>query len=319
MKTNKQHINWNLAGKIISGEASISEQDEFSNWLKKDNHNVLWSQIQNEIEQAEFALTKEKIDIDKAWQNVQIKTTRKKQNLNKYYIYSALAASILIIIGIFLLNPFINSNNNLASVETHTKIEQVQLTDGTFVDINRNSVFNYPALFNTKERTVNLKGEAFFNVAKDKEHPFIIKTNNIKIKVLGTSFNVKDYPYIAISEVTVETGIVEVSVLNDTAYKVMLHVGEKAIYDSKSNELVKIENNNRNFIAWKTQEITFKKDKLIHAIELLEDVYNVDIKNNTPIDSSAEITATFEKNTIDFILNTMNKSHNLSLNYTNRE
>ncbi len=319
MKTNKEHINWNLAGKIISGEASISEQDEFTNWLKKDNHNVLWSQIQNEIEQAEFALTKEKIDIDKAWQNVQIKTTRKKRSLNKYYVYSALAASILIIIGIFLLNPFINNYNSLASVETHTSIEQVKLTDGTFVDINRNSVFNYPTLFKTKERTVNLKGEAFFNVAKDKEHPFVIKTNNVKIKVLGTSFNVKDYPEIDISEVTVKTGIVEVSALNDTAYKVLLHVGEKAIYDSKSNKLIKIENNNRNFIAWKTQEITFKKDKLIDAIELLEDVYNVNIKNNTPIDSAAEITATFEKNTIDFILNTINKSHNLSLNCTNRE
>ncbi|MCW3787703.1 FecR family protein [Plebeiibacterium sediminum] len=319
MKKYNEHINWNLAGKIISGEASISEQDEFSNWLRKDNHNVMWSQIQNEIEQAEFVLTKEKIDINKAWQKVQIKTTRKKQSLNKYYVYSALAASILIIIGIFLFNPFIKNYNNFASIETHSAIEQLQLADGTFVDINRNSEFKYPELFKSKERTVNLKGEAFFNVAKDQEHPFIIKTKNIKIKVLGTSFNVKDYPEIAISEVTVKTGIVEVSALNDTARKVLLHVGEKATYNSQRNELIKSNNNNRNFMAWKTQEITFKKDKLINAIELLEDVYNIDIENKTPIDSATEITATFEKNTIDFILNTINKSHNLDLDYTIRE
>ncbi len=318
MKNKKEHIDWMLAGKIVSGEASVSEQENFNIWLKEDNNHIVWQQIQNELEQADFVLTKEKIDVNQAWQKVQVKTTLKKRSLNNYFSYSAMAASVLLILGIFLFYPLIKRNNYTA-VETYQTIDQIELTDGSYIDINRNSVLKYPKTFNKNERTVNLNGEAFFNVAKDKEHPFIIRTNNIKIKVLGTSFNVKDYPNISISEVIVKTGLVEVSTLSDTTNKVLLKIGEKATYNSTSKQLIKTQNNNRNFISWKTQEITFRKDKLINAITLLEEVYNVEIDHTESIDPTAEITATFEKNTIEFILNTINKSHNLNLDYTTKE
>ncbi len=319
MKNNKDNIDWNLAGKIVSGEATENEHQKFNIWLEKDNNVDVWNQIQFGLDQTDFVLTKEKIDIDKAWNNVQSKTGLKKRNYKIYYTYAAIAASILIIIGIFLSYPIFNNNNNFTSLKTEESIKQIQLADGSVVNINRNSVLNYPAVFETHERSVSLNGEAFFEIAKDHLHPFVIKTNSVKIKVVGTSFNVKESTDYNLCEVIVKTGVVEVSSLNDSENKVLLNVGEKAIFNSQSQKLIKEENSNRNYLAWKTKEITFKNDYLNSAINLLEEVYNVKINNTETINPETKITATFEKNTIDFIINTINKTHNLTLNYTTKE
>ncbi len=319
MKNNKENIDWNLAGKIVSGEASDHEHEKFNSWLNQDNNNDIWNQVQIGLDQTDYILTKEKVNIDNAWTKVKLQTISKKRRIKLDYTYSAIAASLLIIIGIFFIFPLFNNSSNLISYQTNDSIQQLILKDGSTVDINRNSTISYPETFSSSERNIRLKGEAFFDVTKDKSHPFIITTNAIKIKVLGTSFNVKENINSLFSEVTVKSGVVEVSCLENPENKVLLNIGEKATYNSNTNQLIKEINSNKNYLSWKTKEITFKNDNLNNAIELLESIYNIDINNDETIGPETLITATFEQNSIDFILNTINKTYNLNLNYTTKE
>ncbi len=319
MKNNKENIDWNLAGKIVSGEASDHEHEKFNSWLNQENNNKIWNQIQTGLDQTDYILTKEKVNIDNAWLNVKSQTISKKPRIKLNYTYVAIAASVLIIIGIFFLFPLLNNSSNLISYQTTDSIQQVILKDGSTVDINKNSIISYPKTFNTSNRNIRLQGEAFFEVTKDKSHPFIITTNVIQIKVLGTSFNIKENSSSLLSEVTVKSGVVEVSSLSNPKNKVLLNIGEKALYNPKNNQLIKEKNSNKNYLSWKTKEITFKNDNLMSAIELLENIYNVNIYNDEKINHNTQITATFEQNSIDFIVNTINKTHNLNLKYTTRE
>lgn len=310
----EQHINWNIAGRILSGEASDKESETFNIWLSKNKNQNEWESILKEMKNIDIALTHEKVDINKAWSNVSQRIKQKKPNKNIYFTISAIAASIIIILTLFL-NPNQTLTTALQTVQTINSIEQIKLLDGSQIDINRNSTLSYPENFSANMRTVALTGEAFFEVNRDKERPFIIETNAIKVKVLGTSFNIKAYSN-SLNEVIVKTGRVEVSMINGSTKPLILNAGDKATFSITNNSLVKVENKNKNFLSWKTKEIQFKNDKLSDAIKLIEEVYNVAI--NIPDDINAEkltISATFDKITIEHILNTINKIHGIDLSY----
>src|SRR5690606_36367432 len=86
---------------------------------------------------------------------------------------------------------------------------RLQLSDGTMVHINSGSTLKYPIKFIAGEnRQVYLDGEAFFDVAKDKKHPFIVNADNLNVRVLGTHFNVSNYPEDAVTDVVLVEGSV---------------------------------------------------------------------------------------------------------------
>ena len=105
----------------------------------------------------------------------------------------------------------------------------IQLPDGSTVWLNASSDLTYGDNFGKEFREVNLAGEAFFDVAKDPEHPFIIHTKVVDVKVLGTAFNVKSYPNDANTETSVIRGRVEVTVKNRENTKYYLQPNEKVI------------------------------------------------------------------------------------------
>jgi ferric-dicitrate binding protein FerR (iron transport regulator) len=315
MKSNR-HINWNLAGRILSGEASDSENISFNKWLCEKDNQQEWKSILMEMEQVDYALTKEKINVDSAWELVNTRTINKNATLKKYLAYSAIAASIIIAFALFL-NQFNNNVSTQQIVQTINTIEHVDLTDGSIIDINRHSTLSYPEQFNSKVRNVTLTGEAFFEVSKEKKRPFIIHTDNMNIRVLGTSFNIKAYPKSTINEVTVENGMVEVSSVNGMSKPIVLKAGDKAIFHTENNSLIKVTNNNPNFLSWKTKELIFKNEKLSNALSLIEEVYNVNILVPETIKTDELIiSATFDKNTIEHIIQTLNSIHPIHLTYT---
>lgn len=85
------------------------------------------------------------------------------------------------------------------------------LSDGTRIYVNSGSKIRYPDVFGTDERVVELEGEAYFDVAKDPKHPFVVKTTQSEIKVTGTKFNISSYQDDSFEQVTLEEGRVEVS------------------------------------------------------------------------------------------------------------
>ena len=88
----------------------------------------------------------------------------------------------------------------------------ITLSDGTRVHLNAETRLTYPVCFSSKERIVQIEGEAYFDVAPDKEHPFIVKTSHTSIRVTGTSFNVRAYADEDTESTTLISGTVRITV-----------------------------------------------------------------------------------------------------------
>jgi hypothetical protein len=120
-------------------------------------------------------------------------------------------------------------------VNTSTVKSSYQLSDGSDVELQPNSSIEFPSTFSPYKREVQLTGEAFFDVTKDKNRPFIIRTGEVTIKVLGTSFNVKAYQGASEIRVAVKTGKVMVTKSENT---VTLPEGTDAIILTPNQEVV---------------------------------------------------------------------------------
>ncbi|WP_368242407.1 FecR family protein [Butyricimonas virosa] len=147
---------------------------------------------------------------------------------------------------------------------------KIVLADGSQVWINSQSVLEFPACFVGKERRVRLQGEAYFEVSKNVEKPFIVDMGNKEIRVLGTSFNVNDYDGKFVT--TLVSGKVQVFV-NDKDYVLTSSMQVRVEEDDVFVEEVDV----REFTAWKDGLFVFKKQKLREVMDILSRWYDVDV------------------------------------------
>jgi ferric-dicitrate binding protein FerR (iron transport regulator) len=171
----------------------------------------------------------------------QIEPDRKKRNSKKWFIAAGGLVTILILFFV-IKNSMItldkkNGKQSTLSVITKpgSRRTQIQLPDGSTVRLNSSSSLTYDKNFGKNIREVSLTGEAFFDVTKDSSHPFIIHTNVIDIKVLGTAFNVKSYPGDPNTETSLIRGKVEVTLKNRSSEKIYLEPNEKLIVANNSS------------------------------------------------------------------------------------
>lgn len=159
-----------------------------------------------------------------------------------YTSWKTYAAAACLIAGIILLYPFVapkEQNRNMASVKAVNEItidpgskSKILLPDGSQVWINSGSKLTYENSFKGGTREVQLDGEAYFDVVRDPEHPFIVHTSGIDIKVLGTAFNVKAYKIEPVIEATLIHGSIEVINKNRPGTpRIMLKPHEKLVYN----------------------------------------------------------------------------------------
>ena len=166
---------------------------------------------------------------------------------------------------------------------------QITLYDGTKVWLNSGTTFRYPVLFSSKSREVNIEGEAFFDVAKDKEHPFILNAGNLSVEVLGTHFDVCAYP----EENELSTTLVEgsVNVLNTTTGKrVILKPGEQVVLNRLTNGLEINAVNTDLYTSWKENLLKFDNATFEEVIKKMERWYDVKIFVASGIDTKDRYT-----------------------------
>ncbi|HEX3009461.1 MAG TPA: FecR domain-containing protein [Bacteroidales bacterium] len=109
---------------------------------------------------------------------------------------------------------------------------QIVLADGSHIWINSSSKIKYPVAFDKKERKVYLEGEAFFDVTRNEKHPFIVYTPDLKVKVLGTSFNVKNYPNDKNAVMTVVRGLVSVESKKNEIAPILINPNENYVLNT---------------------------------------------------------------------------------------
>ncbi|WP_316837194.1 FecR family protein [Pedobacter nutrimenti] len=157
---------------------------------------------------------------------------------------------------------------------------RVTLSDGTRVVLNAASSLSYPTQFNGRQRIVKLKGEAYFEVAKDKKHPFIVTTDRQKVIVLGTHFNINSYG----DEPTVNTTLLEGSVKvtdNVTSHSELLKPGQQSVL---KNHQISVRNvDTEEAVAWKNGYFMFNNEGITSIMRRISRWYNIEIIYNGPI------------------------------------
>jgi transmembrane sensor len=170
---------------------------------------------------ANFKKVMDAIRVAEQTVNVDIEPDNKKEPIRLWPILKYLAAVLVLGTALYLWHLSAGPNKHAAIAtnwQTKTTASRVKqrliLSDGTIVTLNSGTSFKYPLSFGDKNREVYLNGEAFFEVHKDREHPFIIHTNKMNVRVLGTAFNIKSYDNESRSETSLIHGSIEVT-LND--------------------------------------------------------------------------------------------------------
>lgn len=175
------------------------------------------------------------------------------------------------------------------------------LRDGSKVVLNSGSSLRYVKNFESHQREVELIGEAFFEVIKDPNRPFIVKTGQVSTQVLGTSFNVKAFEN-EVLEVSLLTGLVEVSVDLEVPQSVNLVPGEAIRFKSESQNIQKGGFDPERVLAWTQKTIVFENTQMAEIKRVLENWYGVEIQflNNPARD--LEISARFNDQTLKEVL-----------------
>jgi ferric-dicitrate binding protein FerR (iron transport regulator) len=309
----------------LSGQITVEEQQQLDQWFEADPaHKVMaqevaliWRaarayQVAQLTDDTEGALSR--FQKARAATTVQTTPAAKVVNLSTRRSMFKLAAGVAaaLVLGLFLYTSD-SSQSEVAVSTAMGQKETTKLKDGSTIYINETSVLEFPEQFATDAREVTLKGEAFFEVAKDASRPFLIATDQLEVKVLGTSFNVYAYPHKRTEEVVVASGKVAVtSKAFDKEY--LLEAGDHLIYD-KENKTVHIrKDDHQNAQAWRTGVLTFGATPLTEVCQSLEKYFNisVQIKNeamlNCPFTGPA-----FNKATPAIVLKTIQTAFGMEL------
>lgn len=175
-----------------------------------------------------------------------------------------------------------------------------RLPDGTMVKLNSKSILRFPEKFTDDKREVFLEGEAFFNVTENKEAPFIIKTEKMNIKVLGTSFNIRSYSTEKDKKVAVATGLVQVS--NESGKVLYVKPDSMAVFSTLDRALNIITYDRNKELGWKDNVLYFNKTKFDEVFKKLEEWYGVTIHLKEKVDLQERFSAEFNDESLKNVL-----------------
>jgi len=238
---------WILIGKKLNGEASPEELLELEELLRQADADLyplpLLEEIWKDQEQTgydekldnkwrsfegklQIAEKNEMIEAAGAAEIQTIASRRRIIKIVKIVTWTA-AAILLFAFPMFNWNQGTDKGRISEIIAPKHGLSKIQLSDGTRVWLNSGSKLGYDANYGVKFRKVTLVGEAYFDVAKDAQHPFIVTTSTISIKVLGTQFNLRSYSNDKTTEAALIRGQIELTVLKNPEKKIILKASEK--------------------------------------------------------------------------------------------
>ncbi|WP_147676682.1 FecR family protein [Algibacter pacificus] len=193
---------------------------------------------------------------------------------------------------------------------------EIELSDGTTAFLNAGTSIKYPVKFiNGLDRQVFITGEAYFKVAKDSMHPFIVNADKLNVKVLGTEFNVQAYPEDTVSEIVLVEGSVALyEDAKQSTKKTILKPGYQARFNRLNNNIKTKTVKTDIYTSWIYGELVFRNMSFENILKKLERYYNIDIENKNSSLSKTILNASFGNEPIDVILESLKE--NYGLNYS---
>jgi ferric-dicitrate binding protein FerR (iron transport regulator) len=301
-------IDDDLLVKYLIGEVTPAEYVQVEEWIAASDANrkhyvdfkLIWDQNQE-------AATNNNMDKDAAHTRLQnrVKNTSapkyavqvKKINYKYWISLAALVVLICTVLWLTFNHFYDNGSVSFVKIESKNKMRTQTLPDGSVITLNSRSTIVYPAKFNGRFRPVSLRGEAFFKVTPNNTKPFIIEVNDVVIKAIGTSFNVKSRN--GKTEVAVETGIVKVTKKQNS---VDLNPGEMVTITPQQDQLLKQPSKGKLYNYYLTRQLVCNQTPLIELVQTLNQVDGTHIAIANKSLDSLPITATFQNQSLDEIL-----------------
>ncbi len=275
-----------LIGKCISGNATSEEISSLKVWKAASPENLkTYNTTVNAWRKSKNWLPNSQVQTDKATlqqemnKRLSLQVYKLRRNSQLFKIAAVLAFPIALALSWFVFQNINNEQQQAQFCEISAPkghVSKCILPDGSEVWINTNSSISYnTTTFNKTNREIEVSGEAFFKVSKDKRKPFVVKNSLADIVVTGTEFNVKSYPGFDIFETVLAEGNIELHLKSTQQQIIELAPGEHAVFNSNKKE-VKINKVDPDiYSSWRNGEILFKDATLKDLIVELERIYDI--------------------------------------------
>eukprot|EP01133_Synstelium_polycarpum_P002884 gene2884-3310_t len=275
-----------LIRRYLKNECTVAQRRQVREWMKSGEAKALFEEVlQTGWADQVPATDPHQLQQWKAKFHERIKDSespRQRIQVLKYLKYAAILA--LFILGIaYTWVQHQKADLKMLALMKETsnpngKLLKITLGDSTTITLNAASKLKYPARFSGKTREVYLEGEAFFEVAHDTAHPFIVHTSKVKVCVLGTSFNISSYREDKSTSVTVATGKVGVLTNNNKAGKTfMLLPGDQLIYHHVNEQIRQSKVDLNEISAWQSGMLICHDQTLLEVSHRIERWYDVKI------------------------------------------
>lgn len=269
MDVSKQQYLKELLDKYMSGGMTTDELK-----ILKQAVNIHTDEELGDLLDVEWQQFSDMRPIDTAVQKEMLAKIRQRTNHESLFVWNKkgmrIAASIVIILLTSLSLYLYHGNREMSQLGDRNVVvkvgkgERVSITlpDGTSVRLNSESELAYQQDFGLKDRRVSLTGEGFFDVVKNKERQFVVNTQYLDVKVLGTAFNIYTYQNSDSVEMTLVRGHVEVTATHPPYQTMDVQPNEKVVYNKRTGKM-RLENTSNEFeTAWMNHELVFRSARL---------------------------------------------------------
>jgi ferric-dicitrate binding protein FerR (iron transport regulator) len=302
--------------KYLLGEATAAEKKEVETWLAAAAENqAYFAQFRTVWERSRTLAATEEVDVNAAWQLFQKRIHAPAKTATPLFLsgWRRIAALVLLAAGLSLIT-YIGLKDKpvpVLTAQTGNTVMKDTLPDGSVITLNKNSSLTYPERFIKDTRTVALKGEAFFRITPNKTRPFIITVNDVRIKVVGTSFNVRSEN--GLTEVIVATGMVQVQKGNK---EVALRPNEKVVVRRQDSVITKEEETAQLYQYYESREFVCDNTPLWKLVAVLNKAYGANIVIGRPELRNLPLTTTFPNESLDRILQIISLTFNIEVEKT---
>ena len=308
-----------LIAKYFAEDISSEEMSQLRGWLDASAENkMLFDDLKQEWDNLElFSSSKDKTRVlNNVKERIRTEDKKSGKTVRKLFYgnWYKLAASVALTLSLGSLawyqisEPFSKLNTIGYEVKECKAGEQSDylLADGSQIVMNGDSRVKYKANLPGTERNIYLEGEAFFDVARNEQKPFVINMDGANVKVLGTSFNVKAYPEDETMETSVLTGKVAFTptkgILKKEKESILLIPGKKGVINQKKNRIDKLDVENQLDIDWMKKKLNFSNTALADLTKSLYRMYGMKFKFTDNSLRDLKITASFENEKLEEIM-----------------
>ena len=312
----------------LDNKATDQQKALTQSWLQQPENRLVFDQLKNIVRLSSDVKLFDKFDL----QEGKIEITRKIRKANqtkRTFILQKIAAALLLPVLIISAWSFYQNNalkKEMAAIQITQEIKtqpgirsSFLLPDGTKVWLNSASTVKFPSIFAGNTRTVELKGEAYFEVAKNKAKPFIVKSGAFSVTALGTAFNVCAYNDDNEISTTLAEGKVKISIGQHPENTYLLKPDEQLNFEKSTQKITKNMVNVYNVIAWRDGKLIFDETPFHEVVQKLGRWFNTDIKLADQSMDNYRYTATFTNENLAQVMELLSFSAPIEFTSTPRE